>query len=131
MDPREYSRQYEARLRQAEAASVQDYIAESGNLAALHSQARGGRRGRRPSAGRRGWTRLTHPLFAHSLDSCLRLPQIKECDDILGQMEGMLGRFQVRARGLGVGWGREAAVQGATRTALLGGRRPACCTPHA
>lgn len=40
VDPREYSRQYEAKLRQAEVASVQDYIAESDSLAELHSQAR-------------------------------------------------------------------------------------------
>lgn len=38
VDPREYSRQYEAKLRQAEVASVQDYIAESDSLTALHSQ---------------------------------------------------------------------------------------------
>lgn len=38
VDPREYSRQYEAKLRQAEVASVQDYIAESDSLAELHSQ---------------------------------------------------------------------------------------------
>ncbi|PRW32567.1 vacuolar sorting-associated 52 A isoform A [Chlorella sorokiniana] len=38
VDPREYSRQYEAKLRQAEVASIQDYIAESDSLAALHSQ---------------------------------------------------------------------------------------------
>lgn len=57
VDPREYSRQYEAKLRAAEVASIQDYIAESDSLAALHAQ-------------------------------------IKDCDDILVQMEGMLGRFQ-------------------------------------
>jgi hypothetical protein len=39
VDPKEYSRQYEARLRQAEVESIQDYIAESDSLAALHSQA--------------------------------------------------------------------------------------------
>ncbi|GAB4822229.1 hypothetical protein N2152v2_009275 [Parachlorella kessleri] len=56
-DPKAFSRQYETKLRQAELESIQDYISESDNLQALHSQ-------------------------------------IKECDDILAAMEGMLGRFQ-------------------------------------
>ena len=38
VDPREYSRKYEAKLRAAEVASIQDYIAESDSLAALHAQ---------------------------------------------------------------------------------------------
>lgn len=37
-DPKEYERQYEASLREAERGSVQDYISESGNLVNLHSQ---------------------------------------------------------------------------------------------
>ncbi|KAL4421397.1 hypothetical protein ABPG75_010688 [Micractinium tetrahymenae] len=57
VDPREYGRRYEAQLRAAEDASIQDYIAQSDSLTALHAQ-------------------------------------IKDCDDILVQMEGMLGRFQ-------------------------------------
>ena len=39
-DPREYGRQYETRLRQAELESIQDYLAESDNLVLLHEQAR-------------------------------------------------------------------------------------------
>lgn len=41
-DPKAFSRQYETRLRQAELESIQDYIAESDNLLALHSQVRKG-----------------------------------------------------------------------------------------
>ena len=37
-DPKEYGRQYEAQLRSAELESIQDYIAESDNLVALHGQ---------------------------------------------------------------------------------------------
>ena len=37
-DPREYRRQYEARLQGAELESIQDYIAESDNLVLLHEQ---------------------------------------------------------------------------------------------
>ncbi|KAK9819744.1 hypothetical protein WJX72_001832 [[Myrmecia] bisecta] len=37
-DPKEYGRQYEAKLRQAELESIQDYITESDNLVILHSQ---------------------------------------------------------------------------------------------
>ena len=37
-DPREYERQYEGQLREAEQGSVQDYIAESENLVMLHDQ---------------------------------------------------------------------------------------------
>lgn len=37
-DPKVFSRQYETKLRQAELESIQDYIAESDNLVALHSQ---------------------------------------------------------------------------------------------
>ncbi|KAL4424816.1 hypothetical protein ABPG77_011066, partial [Micractinium sp. CCAP 211/92] len=57
VDPREYGRRYDAQLRAAEDASINDYIAQSDSLAALHAQ-------------------------------------IKDCDGILVQMEGMLGRFQ-------------------------------------
>ncbi len=39
-DPKEYGRQYETRLRQAELESIQDYLAESDNLVLLHEQAR-------------------------------------------------------------------------------------------
>ena len=39
-DPREYERQYESQLREAEQGSVQDYIAESENLVMLHDQVR-------------------------------------------------------------------------------------------
>lgn len=39
-DPKEYGRQYEMRLRQAELESIQDYLAESDNLVLLHEQAR-------------------------------------------------------------------------------------------
>ena len=38
--PREYARDVEARLRAAELASIQGYVAESGALAALHAQMR-------------------------------------------------------------------------------------------
>jgi hypothetical protein len=38
-DPREYTRQYEGKLRAAELAAVQDYIAEAGALTELHAQA--------------------------------------------------------------------------------------------
>lgn len=38
VDPREYGRRYEAQLRAAEDASIQDYIAQSDSLAALHAQ---------------------------------------------------------------------------------------------
>ena len=37
-DPREYGRQYETKLRQAELESIQDYITESDNLVELHEQ---------------------------------------------------------------------------------------------
>jgi hypothetical protein len=37
-DPKAFSRQYETKLRQAELESIQDYIAESDNLLALHAQ---------------------------------------------------------------------------------------------
>ena len=37
-DPKEYGRQYEVRLRQAELESIQDYLAESDNLLTLHQQ---------------------------------------------------------------------------------------------
>ena len=39
-DPKEYERQYEASLREAERGSVQHYISESENLVSLHSQVR-------------------------------------------------------------------------------------------
>ncbi len=38
-DPKEYGRHYEARLRQAELESIQDYLSESDNLVMLHQQA--------------------------------------------------------------------------------------------
>lgn len=37
-DPKEYGRHYEARLRQAELESIQDYLSESDNLVMLHEQ---------------------------------------------------------------------------------------------
>lgn len=37
-DPKEYGRHYEARLRQAELESIQDYLSESDNLVTLHQQ---------------------------------------------------------------------------------------------
>ena len=37
-DAKEYGRQYEGKLRQAELESIQDYITESDNLAVLHEQ---------------------------------------------------------------------------------------------
>ena len=37
-DPKAFSRQYESQLRAAELESIQDYIAESDNLLALHAQ---------------------------------------------------------------------------------------------
>ncbi len=37
-DPREYGKQYEVKLRKAELASIEDYIAESKNLTILHEQ---------------------------------------------------------------------------------------------
>ena len=37
-DPKEYGEQYEAKLRQAELESIQDYITESDNLVELHDQ---------------------------------------------------------------------------------------------
>ncbi|KAK9908133.1 hypothetical protein WJX75_003087 [Coccomyxa subellipsoidea] len=37
-DPKEYGRHYEARLRQAELESIQDYLSESDNLVMLHQQ---------------------------------------------------------------------------------------------
>ena len=37
-DPKEYGRQYEVRLRQAELESIQDYLSESDNLVTLHQQ---------------------------------------------------------------------------------------------
>ncbi|KAK9822680.1 hypothetical protein WJX81_008329 [Elliptochloris bilobata] len=37
-NPKEYGRQYETRLRQAELESIQDYLAESANLVMLHEQ---------------------------------------------------------------------------------------------
>lgn len=37
-DPRAFERQYEDQLRAAELDSIQDYILESDNLAALHQQ---------------------------------------------------------------------------------------------
>jgi hypothetical protein len=37
-DPKEYGRQYESQLRQAELESIQDYISESDNLVTLHDQ---------------------------------------------------------------------------------------------
>lgn len=37
-DPRAFERQYEDQLRAAELESIQDYILESDNLAALHEQ---------------------------------------------------------------------------------------------
>lgn len=39
-DPKEYGRHYEARLRQAELESIQDYLSESDNLVMLHQQVR-------------------------------------------------------------------------------------------
>eukprot|EP00003_Mantamonas_plastica_P022709 TRINITY_DN3916_c0_g1_i10.p1 TRINITY_DN3916_c0_g1~~TRINITY_DN3916_c0_g1_i10.p1 ORF type:complete len:704 (-),score=238.83 TRINITY_DN3916_c0_g1_i10:1057-2937(-) len=57
VDMRQYLRQIETDLREAEKASVADYIKESENLGSLHSQ-------------------------------------IRECDDILAVMEGMLTTFQ-------------------------------------
>lgn len=39
-DPKQYGRQYEAKLRQAELESIQDYITESDNLVELHEQVR-------------------------------------------------------------------------------------------
>jgi hypothetical protein len=132
VDPREYSRQYGTKLRQAELASVQDYIAESGSLSALHSQVPPPRRARaEPRASRctpriMGFVRLAlagrcclaavvhlsvprprcgQPTLCAAAPITLTLPrsrcsrrlrrrQIKECDDILVAMEGMLGRFQ-------------------------------------
>ena len=41
-DPREYGKQYEVKLRQAELESIEDYIVESKNLVTLHEQARPG-----------------------------------------------------------------------------------------
>ena len=37
-DPKEYGRQYEAKLRQAELDSIEDYISETDNLVQLHEQ---------------------------------------------------------------------------------------------
>lgn len=37
-DPKEYGLKYEQKLREAELESIQDYIAESDNLVALHEQ---------------------------------------------------------------------------------------------
>ena len=37
-EPREYGRQQETQLRQAELESIQDYLAESDNLKLLHEQ---------------------------------------------------------------------------------------------
>ena len=42
-DPKEYGKQYEVKLRQAELESIEDYIVESKNLAVLHEQVRPGR----------------------------------------------------------------------------------------
>lgn len=39
-DPKEYGRQYEAKLRQAEVDSIDDYISETDNLVQLHEQIR-------------------------------------------------------------------------------------------
>lgn len=39
-DPKEYGRHYEARLRQAELESIEDYLSESDNLVTLHQQVR-------------------------------------------------------------------------------------------
>ena len=43
-DPREYGKQYEVKLRQAELESIEDYIVESKNLTVLHEQVRRGTR---------------------------------------------------------------------------------------
>ena len=37
-DPKEYGKQYEVKLRQAELESIEDYIVESKNLVTLHEQ---------------------------------------------------------------------------------------------
>lgn len=42
LDPREYGRRYEDELRQAELASIEDYIAEADTLIALHTDVRRG-----------------------------------------------------------------------------------------
>ncbi len=39
-DPKEYGKQYEVKLRQAELESIEDYIVESKNLVTLHEQVR-------------------------------------------------------------------------------------------
>jgi hypothetical protein len=38
-DPKEYGKHYEARLRQAELESIEDYLSESDNLVTLQEQA--------------------------------------------------------------------------------------------
>ena len=124
VDPRAYGRQYEAQLRSAEMESIQDYIAQSDNLAALHSEV--GACGAAPErvlpqqaaavpgpagAPPCGWEvgagaplgAASQPALLPLLPTCLTgTPnppsqphrQIEECDGILGEMEGMLGRFQ-------------------------------------
>ncbi|KAK9838884.1 hypothetical protein WJX74_005159 [Apatococcus lobatus] len=69
-DPREYGRQYEAQLRSAELESIQDYIAESDNLVALHGQ----------------------------ISSCDTI--LASMEDMLGKFQGDLGNISTEIRAL-------------------------------
>lgn len=84
-DPREFGREYEAKLQTAELEAIEDYIAESENLKDLHGQVS------------TGLCRFFNLFFCPPpLTSLLFLStiQIKECDAILASIEELLGRYQ-------------------------------------
>lgn len=168
VDPREYSRQYEAKLRQAEVASIQVRLiyTELGTAAWFTGWCRKGATQLPAEAMQctiavevdrelhgvglsvalatptvcpsRRHCRCSVPLALHFLyalqdyiaesDSLAELhSQIKECDGILVQMEGMLGRFQVGAWSTFLG----AAPARVPRAATQRKRRVCGCGLHA
>lgn len=96
-DVRAFGRQYDSQLRSAELESIQDYILEADNLQLLHGQVSSTGCLKQAVALPPLSQRLQATCCCCHACTCMAVSwcaQIEECDQVLGSMEAMLGRFQ-------------------------------------